>query len=214
MNYPRALALLLVLAITAIVARPVEPRAAAALDLRSLPYSIGAWSGTDDEPLDRETAAQLGADDYLTRVYSDVPLSLATALPAASLYVAYYASQRPGVSIHSPLHCLPGTGWEPIAIDTVAIAGADGTAGSVRQLVVRKHLDRAAVIYWYQLHGRIVANEVKSKMFLLADSVWLRRSDAALVRVVVPVTDTAADAATSRALSFARDLVPSLAKLL
>ena len=207
MNPTRALALLVVLALTAFVARPAQPRAAGRVDLTALPYAIAAWSGADDEPLDRETADQLGADAYLTRTYSSGAES------PAQLYLAYYATQRPGVSIHSPLHCLPGTGWEPVDINTVPIEAANGAAGTVRQLIVRKHLERAAVVYWYQLHGRVVANEIASKMFLLADSVRLRRGDAALVRIVVPVGDDPA-AASRRALDFARDLVPRLTPLL
>ena len=218
MNHPRALALLIVLALTAAAARPAQPRAAGRVDLASLPYAIGSWSGADDESLDRETAAQLGADAYLTRTYSNrVPAAGASSAeetePPVGLYVAYYASQRPGVSIHSPLHCLPGTGWEPTAITTVPIAGADGPVGSVRQLIVRKHLDEAAVIYWYQLHGRVVASEVRSKMFLLTDSLRFRPGDAALVRVVVPVT-TAPATAARRGLAFVRDLLPQLAPVL
>jgi EpsI family protein len=129
------------------------------------------------------------------------------------LYIAYYASQRPGISIHSPLHCLPGTGWETLQVQTVAVPRAGGITGHVRQLTMRKNRDRAVVTYWYQLHGRMVANEVKSKLLLLGDSLRLRRSDAALVRIVAPVTGQPADAA-AEGLSFVRDLTPRLTPLL
>jgi hypothetical protein len=54
-----------------------------------------------------------------------------------------------------------------------------------------------------------------SKAWLLHDSVWLRRSDAALVRIVVPVAgrESTTDAAEQRALTFARDVLPYLSQL-
>lgn len=207
MSEARAVVVMLVLALAAAVARPAASRAGEPVEIARLPYSVGAWHGMNDLSLDRETAAQLGADEYVTRTYSS------GAHPPVGLYVAYYASQRPGVSIHSPLHCLPGTGWEPLDVSTVAVSAVGGSEGYVRQLIVRKNLDRAVVLYWYQLHGRMVANEVKSKVYLLSDSLRLRRSDAALVRIVVPVTGEP-EAAAAEGLSFVRELLPQLTPLL
>jgi EpsI family protein len=149
----------------------------------------------------------LAADSYLNRSYAEpsrAPLNL---------YVAYYGEQRPGVSIHSPLHCLPGTGWEPLDVATVDVPLADGTSGQARRLIVRKNRDRAVVLYWYAIHGRMLANEVVSKAWLLHDSLWLRRSDAALVRIVVPLGGADPIAAERRGLTFARGLLPHLLQL-
>lgn len=206
MSDARASVLILVLVVTAAIAEPAQSRPAQPVAIAALPYTIGAWQGVDDRSLDRETAAELGADEYVTRAYSS------GARPPIGLYVAYYASQRPGVSIHSPLHCLPGTGWEPLDVATISVP-AEGRAGDVRRMIMRKNLDRAVVMYWYQLHGRIVANEVKSKLYLLADSLRLGRSDAALIRVVVPVKGEP-DAAAAQGLSFIRELLPQLTRLL
>src|SRR5262249_61709952 len=83
--------------------------------LDTFPYRIDGWIGRDAEPLDPDTLRILAADTYLNRNYTGG----ASAAPV-NLYVAYYGRQRPGVSIHSPLHCLPGTGWEPIDVATIA----------------------------------------------------------------------------------------------
>jgi EpsI family protein len=202
MSEGRGLVLILILAATAFVARPARSSTPDAPPLTQLPYAIGEWKGFDDGSLDTATAAELGADAYLTRTYS------AGSGPDVGLYVAYYGAQRPGVSIHSPLHCLPGTGWEPVDVTTVPIA-----QGSVRRMTLQKNLERVAVIYWYQLQGRTVASEVKSKVFGLFDRVRTGRSDAALVRIVVPIAEES-DAAAARGLWFAGDLLPRLAPLL
>jgi EpsI family protein len=212
MSEVRGILLVVLLALTWAIARPVEPHAAAPVALEALPLAFAGWSGIDDDSLDQAAAEQLGADAYLTRTYTT------PAAPAeVGLYVAYYASQRPGVSIHSPLHCLPGAGWEALDVRTVAVPGgaAPGSPQSVevRQMTMRKNLDQAVVIYWYQLQGRAVANEVKSKLLLLGSSLRRQPAHAALVRVVVPVADRP-DAAAALGLSFVGELLPRLAPVL
>lgn len=208
MNDARGILVIVLLAITSFLARPVPSRTTDTAELDTLPYTISAWRGVDDDSLDEATAVELGADAYLTRTY---------AMPDAAsvgLYVAYYGSQRPGVSIHSPLHCLPGTGWEALDVATVPLPAADGgSARAVRQMTMRKNLDQAVVIYWYQIDGRSVANEVTSKLYLLSDRLRRQAGDAALVRIVVPVTDVP-EAAAARGLAFARELLPQLEPLL
>jgi EpsI family protein len=174
--------------------------------LEALPLQLNAWRGRDAGPFDEETVRVLGADAYLNRSYqseSGAPVDL---------YIAYYGRQKPGASIHSPLHCLPGTGWEPLDIATVPIEQSGG-GGEARRLVVTKNLERAVVFYWYAVHGRTIANEVVSKAWLLHDSLWLHRSDAALVRIVVPVRGVDIDAAQREGLAFAHDVLPYLPKL-
>jgi len=175
--------------------------------LTALPLRLGAWSGRDEAPFDEESERALAADAYLNRTYSASPDA-----PPVGLYVAYYAQQKPGVSIHSPLHCLPGTGWEPLEIGTTEIGGADGGATPVRRMVVRKNRDRALVLYAYAIHGRLAASELTSKLWLVADSLRLRRSDAALVRLVVPIgqNDDSARAAEAQGAAFMRGLLPFL----
>ena len=204
MNERRGVVLILILAATLLAARPAQSVGAGAPALDRLPHVIDEWRGAEDGSLDQATAAQLGADAYLTRTYS------APAGDDVALYVAYYGSQRPGVSIHSPLHCLPGTGWEPIDDVTVPIA-----TGAVRRVTMQKNLDRVVVIYWYQMHGRAVASEIRSKVYGLFDRVRSGRSTAALVRIAVPITgDADTDAAAARGLSFVDALLPRLAPVL
>jgi EpsI family protein len=200
-----AIALVASTAALARVARRTD--AIAAVNLGVLPYRLDSWVGRDEQPLDEETVRILAADSYLNRTYTAEPSGA-----PLNLYVAYYGAQRPGVSIHSPLHCLPGTGWEPLDVATVDVPLADGASGPARRMIVRKNRDRAVVLYWYSIHGRMLANEVVSKAWLLHDSLWLRRSDAALVRIVVPI---GADpvAAEQRGLTFARGVLPYLQQL-
>jgi EpsI family protein len=195
------------LASTAAVAHSVRSRGLrAAVAIESIPLTVERWHGADAGALDAETTRILAADAYVNRTYED-----GRAQPIG-LYVAYYAQQRPGVSIHSPLHCLPGTGWEPVDVTTRSLEDLSGDSGSLRRLVVRKARERAVVLYWYAVHGRTIGSEVVSKAWLLHDTVLMGRSDAALVRIVVPVSGSV-ESAEQQGLTFVRGLLPHVTRL-
>jgi EpsI family protein len=80
----------------------------------------------------------------------------------------------------------------------------------VNRYVVARGDAQSVVLYWYQSHGRIIASEYAAKLWLIADAIRYRRSDTALIKVVVPAggsTDFAARAATG----FAQAVYPLLA---
>lgn len=207
MSRTRAATVVVLLVASAVMARGAVSVPLAAPRLADLPYTFGEWRGAEAPPIDDATLKVLAADGVLNRTY------VAADGTPIGLYAAYYARQRPGVSIHSPLHCLPGTGWEPIEVGTLGLQRAGTTEGSLRRVVVRKGRQRALVIYWYSLHGRVIASEVTAKLTQLADSVRLHRSDAAMVRIVVPIGQSTARA-DARGLAFARDLSPLIADVL
>jgi len=208
MSRRRALIAVLMIVVTGSLAHAAGRRAPQLHQrLSSLPFEFSAWTGRDAPPLDDDTVRILAADAYLARSYAG-----ASGTPV-DLYIAYYGRQQPGASIHSPLHCLPGTGWEPIDIATVPVIQPDGARGEVRRMLVRKNGDRAVVLYWYAIHGRMLASETVSKLWLLHDSLRLQRSDAALVRIVVPVDGADIDGAQHEGLVFAHDVLPYLPNL-
>jgi EpsI family protein len=153
----------------------------------TFPMTLGDWKGRESPPLEKDVLAILGVNDYLTRAYFAGPRS------AAGLYIGYWESQRQGGSIHSPLNCLPGAGWEPMSKSTLDIEVMSSTISpaprqiSINRYVIQKGLEQQVVLYWYQSHGRTIASEYTSKFFLVADAIRLNRTDAALIRVTVPV---------------------------
>jgi len=135
------------------------------------------------------------------------------------LYVGYYATQRQGASIHSPLNCLPGAGWVPTqkSYESVIVPTDKGGSRTVQlnRIVIEKGLDRQLVLYWYQSHGRVVASEYWGKMYSVLDAIRINRTDAALVRIVVPVdSKVGVEEADQRATEFTRALFPLLGNFL
>jgi EpsI family protein len=151
--------------------------------LRDFPIVVGSWQG-QDVPVDQSILTTVGVDEYLNRIYKQ-PAS-PEGLPIF-LYIGYYRTQRTGEGIHSPKNCLPGAGWQPENKRVLQLQTAAGGTASVNLYVVQKGLDRAAVIYWYQSHGRIVASEYWAKIYLVVDTIRYHRTDAALVRIVTPI---------------------------
>ena len=58
---------------------------------------------------------------------------------------------------------------------------------------------KALLIYWYQGRGRAVASEYWGKIYTVLDSVRLRRSDGAMVRVTIPIGKSQTSALESAA---------------
>jgi EpsI family protein len=199
------------LAAAGLVARQSRPEAALVRStFDRFPAQIQQWTGQPLPPMDKKILAVLGVDDYMNRVY------FAPDHAAVGLYVGYYNSQRQGDSIHSPMNCLPGAGWEPLSQSSIRIPVTVGTGLTEidsNRYVIQKGLDRQLVLYWYQSHGRTVASEYWSKFFLIRDAVRLNRTDAALVRVIAPINPNADDGET-RAERRANDFVKAMFPLL
>jgi EpsI family protein len=147
-----------------------------------------------------------GVTSYLLRSYT--PPDTTTAALPFSVYVGYYDSQMQGTTIHSPKNCLPGSGWEALVSTTVELETAAGRVRVNRYLLQNQHA-QALVLYWYQGRGRVESSEYVVKWDLLRDAVLNRRSDEALVRIVVPV-DGDQEASFRRAAQVAETLVPAV----
>lgn len=157
------------------------------------PTQLGEWSAVHDR-IDELVAEKLGFTDYVMLNYvnnENLPINF---------YVAYYASQRKGVSPHSPKVCIPGGGWE--------IAGFSRTqidAIPVNRALIRKGTQDQIVYYWFEERGLPVANEYLKKWMLFKDALLLNRTDGSLVRVTTPVlAGESMDQADQRARSFIR----------
>ena len=173
-------------------------------ELKNFPDQIGEWrQGRPDQILDDATLAVLRASDYLLRDYRRDDGQM------ANFYVGYYASQREGASYHSPLNCLPGSGWTLSQPGKAMIPLPDGSSFAANKYVIENGDDRSLMIYWYQGRGRTVASEYWGKIYTVIDSVRLRRSDGALVRVTVPLGESE-DVATAAATDLASKTAAAL----
>ncbi len=144
------------------------------ISLVSFPMHIADWVGAR-ESLDASIEKHLGLTEYVLANYRNSGGII-------NLYVAYYESQKKGVSPHSPKVCIPGGGWEITNFNRTVLQSMP-----VNRVVIQKGEERQLVYYWFVERGEIVANEYLKKWRLLRDALLKRRSDGALVRVVLPM---------------------------
>jgi len=175
------------------------------LPLKQFPAQLGGWSGTD-VAIDKDVLEILGPGDFLLRIYQNQQKS-----PYIDLFIAYFRSQRAGDTIHSPQHCLPGSGWAPVENQRITLTMPGHEPFPANRYLIAKGDSRQLVLYWFWAHDRGVASEYWAKFYLVADSIKMNRSDGALVRITTPMyPGETADAAQQRILPFARDVTPLL----
>jgi EpsI family protein len=165
-------------------------------ELKSFPKQIGTWQQLGgDEQFDNQTLAVLRASDYLLRNYRGADGRV------VNFYVGYYASQRDGATYHSPLNCLPGAGWVMNEPGTITITPEGRASFVANRYLIQNGLHKELLIYWYQGRGRTIASEYWGKVYTVVDSVRLRRSDGAMIRIMTPL-----DGSEPEALQAAVDL--------
>jgi EpsI family protein len=179
-----------------------------AKSLKEFPKQVLIFNQVADIPMDKDTWEVLKPSDYLTRVY------YSPGVGEVGLYIAYFQTQRGGATIHSPKNCLPAAGWNPTVNTVATLDLADGRHVPVNKYIVRKGLDEQVVLYWYQSHGRVVANEYLGKFYLAMDALRLNRTDAALIRVTAPVVNGNEDEAQNRATMFAKQVAMDVEQII
>ncbi|MGA3264075.1 MAG: exosortase C-terminal domain/associated protein EpsI [Terracidiphilus sp.] len=211
MKSPRFWAVVLLLAGTALLLhfRSNTDLIPVSEPLSQVPRAIAGWTGSDVQ-IDPKTLDALGAGDFLSRVYTQEGQSL-----PIGLFVGYFPTQRTGVTIHSPRNCLPGAGWFFESSQYVDLNDANGKAHRVGEYITSNGEMRQFVIYWYQAHGRSVANEYMAKIYLVTDAMRLNRTDGALVRVITAIDPReGVPAARARAEAFTAQLAPMLPRFI
>jgi exosortase D (VPLPA-CTERM-specific) len=168
------------------------------------PNGLGMWQGRPSL-LEPQVEHALGLEDYILADYSSPGSG------AVNLYIAYYASQRKGVSPHSPIVCMPGGGWQISRFERTAY-----TAGNLslpfNRAIIERNSTKQLVYYWFVQRGRTISNEYVSKWYLLADAILENRTDGALVRLTTPLYPGEVEQSADRRLqSFIQELQPRLA---
>lgn len=173
------------------------------------PSALGPWHGRISS-LEPQVEHFLGLTDYVLSDYARADAR------GVNLYVAYYASQRKGVSPHSPQVCIPGDGWNIADFERTSYVDQDrGDTVPLNRVVIVRANQRQIVYYWFEQRGRRVANEYASKWQLLADAVYLNRTDGALVRLTTQLYpgETEQDG-DKRLREFTRELLPQMTRFL
>jgi EpsI family protein len=160
--------------------------------LDRIPTTLGDWIGVTGPAPDDRQLELLAATSYLSRNYRRPGGDL-------NLFIAYYALQKAGESMHTPKNCLPATGWEITKFDEAELS-VDGRAERINRYTIQNGDSRAVVLYWYQTSDRIIASEYEGKVFLVWDAIIKGRTDGSVIRITTRDNPKAVE----DALGFAR----------
>jgi len=169
-----------------------------ALSLERIDSNILGWSVFEEHTLPSTTLHALDATSYLSRGYRKGEQVL-------DLFIAFYAQQRAGESMHSPKHCLPGSDWE-IWQQGSAFVTVNGKRLEINRYRIENLGDREFMFYWYQSRQRIVASEYLGKLLLARDTLVSGQTAGSIVRILLPD----APGASEGGLAFAAKLIPEV----
>ena len=173
--------------------------------LSHFPVKIGDWQGTTSR-FSEKVYEILGVDDsVLINYYNDDHDEI-------QLYIGYYQSQRQGDIIHSPKHCMPGSGWDIIETSLIPLSLKNQNGETIRviKLILKKDFQLQAALYWFNSRGRVINSEYTQKMYLVWDSIIKHRTDGSLVRLLSPITDQNEKKTIKRLKQFAEQIIPIL----
>ncbi|MGH9404533.1 MAG: exosortase C-terminal domain/associated protein EpsI [Terriglobia bacterium] len=175
-------------------------------DLESFPARIGDRTGAP-VVIPSGDLAVLGPGHFVERDYQGA------GAPPIDLFLAYFPRQTTGDTIHSPKHCLPGAGWTPLESKIIRVPWGAGKVLTANEYVLGLGDSKEVAIYWFQSHGRTLANEYWVKFYLVEDALRMNRTDGAMIRVMTPAeSGESVAAAEQRALGFVREILPVLGK--
>lgn len=148
--------------------------------LDNFPLNVEGWRGKiyyfDDAVLDK-----LRAEEYILREYTK-------GSDRVTLYVGYYGSQKEGAQIHSPKHCLPGSGWLKLSERKKILNINNMSKVNFVEAVYQRGNEKEVFIYWYKMKNSYITNEYVLKIYMILNSLRYRRNDAAFIRFSSPVT--------------------------
>jgi len=171
----------------------------------TFPKQVEAWIGKESF-FDQKIYDKLGVDDSVLISYRSNDNR------EVQLYIGYYESQREGDLIHSPKHCMPGSGWNitDTSLEEIIIPGNKTKKIKAIKLILEKGINKQVVLYWFQSRGRFIASEYWQKIYLVWDAIFKNRTDGSFVRLITSVNDKGVESATESLKSFAVAVIPIL----
>ena len=164
----------------------------------SIGSQIAGWTSGGNRELRDTIVASLAATSYLSRTYRKDSKEL-------DFFMAFYAQQRAGDTMHSPKYCLPGGGWEFTDFRTVTLPLLNRPV-KINRAAIRRGDERALIFYWYQSRVRITASEYQGKFFLVWDGLMHGNQGGSIVRIMLPDRP----GADPEGIGFATQVIPEV----
>lgn len=170
------------------------------------PSQVSQWRMTSEQRLSDQVQSVLKASDVLMRQYVNPQGD------RVELYIGYHDGGKESGEIHSPKHCLPGSGWLEVSSDRTRIRAAGDQVNLVRA-VYQKGDSSEMFLYWFQVRDKSLSEEFSLKAAQIANSALYRRRDASFIRISVPFQNDVQKAAAIGE-RFVSDFLPAIRSFL
>ena len=170
------------------------------------PLSVHGWRVVSQGQFSERVLDKLKPTDYLSRTYAGNDGR------PVSLYIGYHGGGREGGGVHSPKHCLPGSGWSEASSKRTNLA-VGGKNINLVEAVYQKGEDRELFLYWFQVRGNSLSEEFSLKLSEITGSLLYRRTDTSFVRISVPVLGSL-EQSVAVGEQFIRDFYPVILQFL
>ena len=177
-------------------------------NLSSIPLQLGSWQGGDLH-FSKGTYEVLKADQTLLR-YFDSPKG------RIWLFIAYFESQKYGSQIHSPKHCLPGSGWKIIKKEKVKtnLVNLQGKKLEMNRFIISDGASQQLMLYWFITRSGVITNEFGLKLDLIFNSLRRKPTDAAFIRISLPLEKGKEGQSWEVATDFMNHFIPHIERAL
>jgi EpsI family protein len=209
-GYWFVVALLLVTGIYVHILRYTRINIEEQVNLKTLPMKIGDWQSNEDLVIDEETEEILKSSQDLWRSYTD------SNNQKIELFVAYFKDQKYGEQVHSPIHCLPGSGWEITNKETfdVPILNSSSNQLKINKLSVSYEHYNEIMLYWFWTRSGVITSEYDLKFSLAKNALLRKPTDAAFVRINLPYTKQNLTETLQLAAKFTAEILPAIKQIL
>jgi len=149
------------------------------VNLKNIPLEIETWGGVEFS-FDENVLKTLKADQVMNRRYINEDGK------EIWLYIGYWDNQKYGAQPHSPIQCLPGSGWN---IETNEISELQDASGKfpVNLAAISNGDIHQLMLYWYQTQSGHLAEEVSIKYDLAKNALSGKATNAAIIRITASV---------------------------
>ena len=128
------------------------------------------------------------------------------------LHVGFYDGGKETGGIHSPKHCLPGSGWFLRSSEHVTMEIGSDTVHMVQ--AVYQHGEASELfLYWFQVRDRSLNNEYALRLAEITGALFHGRRDTAFIRISSRF-DGDSQQAIKRSQDFATDFYPVIREFL
>lgn len=170
------------------------------------PSNHAGWQMVSQQQFSDGELAVLKPTDYLSRQY------VSAGGQRVSLYIGYHSGGKGTGGIHSPKHCLPGSGWYEISSRKAVISAAGETINLVKA-VYQKGDGKDLFLYWFQVRDDSLNDEYRLKLAEITNSAISRRRDSSFIRISVPY-ESDRDKAEAVGIQFINDFLPVIREFL